>query len=363
MQSSIKALEGKEKAALTYWAIQDDAAGWALANSLIEQKMKERHIEISFVVDGTTSQTKGVEVLKAMEAAGIKVVRTKHSLHVKYAVFPDRVYFGDKNIGKEYIALEEPEKAWGGTNAVAYGPVVAKYYESHNELLKMCDEQPLDLTGFKIDAAPKGKAKLSIIDDFAGADNYPHLALQMMMMKGAQKGDKIVSVNAYELNLAPLTNATSEELARGIDVEKLTNGYWGVDEPIVAGPIMDTARSCLEKSEQQRADNPAAGRFTSYMPKATNTEHSKLLAIQGADGKIKAAVVMSTNNHPRSPYVEHEKAVLVLGDSGPFAAALNKLIQDKKDGSHAIVSHDDPIFKGRKTGPADIAIDWLMEIF
>ena len=330
---------------LNYWGIYDDVTGAAVKDLLLEAKA--RGVEIHIIVDGKTSAHHGGhEILPALEAAGVDVVRWQDTNnppvgnHIKFITDGKTTVAGGSNLGDAYTHLGEGAK-WSDSNIKITGPVAQNYVKLFKSLYK---------TGGGDQRLPRAEAgavagddRVSLIETRANKDHQV-LAAILKVISGAQKTLQLNQ--AYFIMTPPIEAALRAAIQRGVKVELLTNSHTSVDEPAIAEAILISAKRLLQIGH----DEGKAANVSVYL-KQGDTLHDKTVV---ADGQI--TLDMSYNLHPRSEWLEYEIATATLGEktAKTHTSAFDDL---KKNGAVKV------------TDPAQIPIDapgaddFMREIF
>ena len=118
----------------------------------------------------------------------------------------------------------------------------------------------------------------------------------LSILKAIYGASTLINIeNAYVIMMPALKAALLDALARGVQVNVLTNSAASVDEPMVSVPILKSLPDLLN----------AGARI--YLKKG-DTLHSKFITVDGL-----FCQVGSFNLHPRSIRYENEMAVNILG--------------------------------------------------
>lgn len=289
------------------WAIYDDKTGASAVDTLI--KKHQDGIRVRVVVDGQISKRPGygAEVTR-LEAAGVPVVRWRNpdrqyeGQHRKLIVIDgEHIIAGGLNFGDVYSHQNPDSQHWRDTDMYFRGGSAA--LDGQKLFGRVWDSQ-INAQGLKFE-----KYRSTSIDTTSTKDSDPRLIvidsrpsdhingspiLKTILTAIRNANDSIDIENAYLILFPAIKEELTEAVARGVPVRVLTNSTQSVDEPIMALPIIRSAKALAEKGVQ-------------LFLKKGSTLHSKILVV---DKKI--SIVKSYNLHPRSEKIEEEMAVVVL---------------------------------------------------
>jgi cardiolipin synthase len=169
-------------------------------------------------------------------------------------------------------------------------------------------------------AAPRGKgsARLSVADQSPGSESNVFLGY-LKAIHGATRRIRIE--NAYVITFPALREALLDALARGVEVEVLTNSGESVDEPIISAPILNSLPELI-----------AAGAKV-YL-KRGDTLHSKFMTVDGV-----FSTIGSFNLHPRS--IRYELEMSVQSVSPALAARLDRAFEADIAAARRVTSADE----------------------
>jgi cardiolipin synthase A/B len=292
----------KESINMLTWAVIDDKTGTELADLLIE---KAKTIKVRLIVDGQVSQRIGYkEQVKRMEENGVSVIRwynpnaTFMGQHRKILVIDEAlVISGGMNPGDTYShKAGEGKHLWRDTDVAFQGEAVEEAQRLFTAIWnKQIVDQKLKQTKIvkvKKAIAKKGDGKVMVIDHQPKASGDQHEIL-MATMKAIRGAEKTVDIeNAYVIVFPSLLNEIKAAIGRGVKVRVLTNSNQSVDEPIVALPIMRSAKKLSDIGAEV------------YL-KQGSTLHSKFMIV---DNRL--FLIGSYNLHPRSERMEGETVMI-----------------------------------------------------
>jgi len=306
----------KKSVHMAAWAIYDDMSGEAAIKLLLSKKAQG--VDVKIMVDGQTADlpNMGDKALKQMAAAGIQIIRFTETAHDrKYEGMHGKVLIvdgntaimGGMNIGDSYSQMNPNGHKWRDTDVQITGPVVAdcmayfaRMWNSQIELKNL----PLSRMSDQWQGGSAGAAKVAFVAQQPGQEAYIYLGL-IKAIYGATS--RVNIENAYFIIIPSLKQALLEALARGVEVNILTNSATSVDEPIVTVPILESLPELLKAGANI------------YLKKG-DTLHSKLMTVDGLFTSIG-----SYNLHPRGIRYENETNINVV--DAPFAAVCDKTFE------------------------------------
>ncbi|MBI5239606.1 MAG: prolyl oligopeptidase family serine peptidase [Elusimicrobia bacterium] len=312
--------KAKKSIHILSWAFYDDTTGNAAADLLIAKKAEG--LDVKVMVDAKTARSHGAGVLARMEAAGIEVIlyqeaaRRYDGLHAKALLVDGKfAVAGGMNFGDEYSHMG-PGPKWRDTDMFYMGPAVdatARYMSSlWNAQIK---EQGLPYGAMAEAAATKGTGTARLA--FLGGEPSGEAAILLAYLKAIAGASRVINIeNAYFVTVPALRQALLEALARGVQVNILTNSAQSIDEPIVTAPILASLPELIK-----------AGARVSL--KKGDTLHSKFMTVDGL-----FAILGSFNLHPRS--VRYEKEIVLLAPDARFASELDRAFGADTDKAQAV---------------------------
>ena len=306
------------------WAFYDDATGEAAADLLIAKKREG--LDVKVLVDGKTAQAHGSQVLARMRAAGIEVVLYQESarrydgMHAKSLVVDGRfAVAGGMNFGDPYSHMGQGPK-WRDTDMFYMGPSVG---ETARHMAALWNAQvreqglPYGAMAAPAPAPGTGSARLA----FLAGEPSGEAGILLAYLKGIAGASRVINIeNAYFIEMPALRQALLEALARGVQVNILTNSAQSIDEPIVAAPILSSLPELIR-----------AGARVSL--KKGDTLHSKFMTVDGL-----FAILGSFNLHPRS--VRYEKEIVLLSLDPRFASDLDAAFRADAEKAQAVADPD-----------------------
>ena len=300
------------------WAVVDDKTGQELADLLIA-KTKE-NIAVRLIVDGKVSYTKGYkEQVLRMEKNGVQVVRWSNpqasfmGQHRKILIVDDLTIMGGMNPGDAYShKAGEPKNLWRDTDVAFEGDSVEQTQKLFATLWnKQITDQNLSfskITKIKKTTSTKSDGRAMIIEHQPSGKSDQHEIL-LATMKAIRGAEKTVDIeNAYVVVFPSLLNEIQAAVDRGVRVRVLTNSTDSVDEPVVALPILRSAKKLADIGAEV------------YMRKGS-TVHSKFMIV---DERL--FLIGSYNYHPRSETIEGE--TIAAFDHKPLAEAATKAFEN-----------------------------------
>jgi cardiolipin synthase len=300
------------------WAVVDDKTGQELADLLIA-KTKE-NIAVRLIVDGKVSYTKGYkEQVLRMEKNGVQVVRWSNpqasfmGQHRKILIVDDLTIMGGMNPGDAYShKAGEPKNLWRDTDVAFEGDSVEQTQKLFATLWnKQITDQNLSfskITKIKKTTSTKSDGRAMIIEHQPSGKSDQHEIL-LATMKAIRGAEKTVDIeNAYVVVFPSLLSEIQAAVDRGVRVRILTNSTDSVDEPVVALPILRSAKKLADIGAEV------------YMRKGS-TVHSKFMIV---DERL--FLIGSYNLHPRSETIEGE--TIVVFDHKPLAEAATKAFEN-----------------------------------
>lgn len=289
----------KESINMITWAVIDDKTGQELADLLI-RKAKE-NVKVRLIVDGQVSYRPGYkEQVLRMEKNGVSVVRWFNpqakfmGQHRKILIIDESLtIMGGMNPGDTYSHKAGVAKnLWRDTDVALEGEAAE---QTQRLFVTLWNKQITDqnLSFKKIVKVKKvttvredGRAMLIEHQPQATDDQHEILLATMKAIRGAEKTVDIE--NAYVIVFPSLLNEIKAAIERGVRVRVLTNSSDSVDEPVVALPIMRSAKKLADIGAEV------------YLRKGS-TLHSKFMIV---DQRL--LLIGSYNYHPRSERVEGE---------------------------------------------------------
>jgi cardiolipin synthase len=312
--------KAKKSIHILSWAFYDDTTGNAAADLLIAKKSEG--LDVKVMVDAKTARSHGAGVLARMEAAGIEVVlyheaaRRYDGLHAKALLIDGKfAVAGGMNFGDEYSHMGAGPK-WRDTDMFYMGPAVDATARYMGALWNaQVQEQGLPY-GTMADPAPTqgtGAARLA----FLSGEPSGEAVILLAYLKAIAGASQVINIeNAYFVTVPALRQALLEALARGVQVNILTNSAQSIDEPVVAAPILASLPELM-----------AAG--ARVFLKKGDTLHSKFMTVDGL-----FAILGSFNLHPRS--VRYEKEMVLLASDARFASELDRTFRADTDRAQAV---------------------------
>lgn len=291
--------QAKESINMITWAVIDDKTGQELADLLI--KKAEENVKVRLIVDGQVSRRPGYkEQVLRMEKNGVSVVRwfnpqaTFMGQHRKILIIDESLtIMGGMNPGDTYSHKAGTAKnLWRDTDVALEGEAAE---QTQRLFVTFWNKQIADqnLSFKKIVKVKKittvrqdGRAMLIEHEPQATNDQHEILLATMKAIRGAEKTVDIE--NAYVIVFPSLLNEIKAAVERGVRVRVLTNSSDSVDEPVVALPIMRSAKKLADIGAEV------------YLRKGS-TLHSKFMIV---DQRL--LLIGSYNYHPRSERVEGE---------------------------------------------------------
>lgn len=287
---------------LMAWAIYDDKSGAETADLLIAKIKKG--VKVRIIVDGQTVEDAGHgrETLARLKAAGAEVVlfhdlkRVYDGMHAKMMIIDRRIAVsGGRNVGDPYLHADPKGHKWRDMDVVYEGPAVTDslrlFARVFNEQVKAHD---LPYKRMRVSRTPvpgPGAARASVSYQRPGRRSKVLLG----MLKAISGASGRVNIeNAYFITFPSVRQALLEALARGVEVNILTNSAESVDEPIVSVPILESLPELIEAGANV------------YL-KQGDTLHAKFMTVDGIYSNV-----TSFNLHPRSDRYEHEMSVSAL---------------------------------------------------
>lgn len=374
LKAAIRSAPAGTKILCNYWGVYDDESGRQFAE--LVKEAKARGCEVALIVDGKTAMSAGIgkkSTLPALQAAGIPVTYWNDAAqppvgnHVKFTLmltprldgtYAPKVWTGGSNIGDNYTHEGTPATKWSDANASVTGAGAVPFLGLYKTLLGDAP-MPMAIDEKKIKTSPGGSAEVMLIHDKPIDGQNPILLANFKMLEGAKAGDTVTLWNAYFVMTEPIRMALERALARGVNVEILTNSPKSVDEPVVAKPIMDSIREALRIAERV-----GKGKVSAYVPHM-NLENPEQSDLNTVHDKVTVAgdavAVMSYNMHPRSETLEHEIVTLVVDKAA--ADAQRARIAAFKTKATAISSSDHALFAAFPLGAEDLALEVFKNIF
>ncbi|MBI3297272.1 MAG: phosphatidylserine/phosphatidylglycerophosphate/cardiolipin synthase family protein [Elusimicrobia bacterium] len=293
-------LGAKASIHLAAWAIYDDVSGERTADILIAKH--RAGVKVRVMVDGQTALLHGGRTLARLEAAGIEVARWRDparpydGLHAKVLVVDGRAAVaGGMNVGDPYLHMDPRGQKWRDTDVVFEGPAALEAAAFFRSLWnRQAGVAPI--AGEAAAVPGSGGARVSLVSAEPSGESRVLLA-HLKAIRGATR--RINIENAYFITFPALRDALLEALARGVEVNILTNSLESVDEPIVGVPILESLPELMRAGAKVWLKRGA-------------TLHSKFMTVDGV-----YAGIGSFNLHPRSVRYEVELLLQALGGALP----------------------------------------------
>ena len=192
---------------------------------------------------------------------------------------------------------------------------------------------------------------MAVLEGLPSDDERRILLATVKMVEGARAGETVYIKNAYYTLSDLFEPVLARALGRGVNVEIFGNSPKSIDEPTIAGAILDSMQATLRVAERIKGEKgDVAGKLTIYMPALddTNTVHDKVTIVGNT------VAVMTENWHERSETLEREIANVIVDAMTADAqkARWNKGLE------HAvrIDSSKHPLFQ-RELGYKDVIIE------
>lgn len=285
---------------LMAWAIYDDAAGRETVDLLIAKHKED--VKVRVMVDGQTIDDNGhgrIQIAR-LEAAGIEVIRFSDpqrpydGLHSKLLIIDGEVAIaGGRNVGDPYLHTDPDGDKWRDMDVRYEGPAVADSEALFGDIWNtQVRNRKLDLELFEevlaYSGEPAGTARIAV--------SYQHPGERANVLFGMLKAisgasTRINIENAYFISFPSVRTALLEAIARGVEVNILTNSGESVDQAIVVVPILESLPELIE-----------AGANVFIMRETML--HAKFMTVDGIYSNV-----TSYNIHPRSERYEHEMAI------------------------------------------------------
>ena len=304
LNQTLEIIHSSKNVYVSTWALYDDLTGKIVVNALIKKANKGE--KVFLMLDGNTAQLKKhKKELKRMEGIdNIEILKFKDKdfiglgSHRKFITNGEDAIIGGRNYGNFYSHLGNTQK-WRDLDIRIKGNAAQELYNVFARVWNTNESTKTKLEKKKIDEVLSG-SRVAIIDHVAGPLNKQGdtnvLSTIVSMIKLAKK--EILIENAYFIDMAPIRNALIEKVSTSnVKVKIFTNSNTSVDEPIVANPIMQTAR--------KMALLPGVEVFLQN----DETLHAKVIQVDG-----KATLIGSYNFHPRSFRYEGETMALVIDE-------------------------------------------------
>ncbi|HBE89095.1 MAG TPA: hypothetical protein DDW67_08160 [Elusimicrobia bacterium] len=296
--------EAKKSLLVSSWAFYDDITGWEGAQYLILKKREG--LEVKVIVDKKVAVGHGKRVLKLMEEAGIEVLRYEEKdrgndiWHVKMMIVDDAyAIVGGMNFGDVYSHKDPNNVKWRDTDVIYSGPAVA---ESRRLFARLWNAKVRELKlkfSTVAETAPAGayeggSAKVSVILQNPPTDSKILVSI-VKAMYGAT--ERINIENAYFVSLPVVSKAVLDAVARGVEVNIITNSKESIDPE--GKVIVEAMYKCLMPLAQAGANI--------YLYQGSATLHSKFMTVDGVFANIG-----SYNLHPRGERYDTEVNVSVI---------------------------------------------------
>ncbi|HNT97616.1 MAG TPA: phosphatidylserine/phosphatidylglycerophosphate/cardiolipin synthase family protein [Elusimicrobiales bacterium] len=297
-------MRGAKKSLLvSSWAFYDDITGWEGAQYLILKKREG--LEVKVIVDKKVAVGHGKRVLKLMEEAGIEVLRYEEKArgndiwHVKLMIVDDEyAIVGGMNFGDVYSHKDPNNVKWRDTDVIYSGPAVA---ESRRLFARLWNAKVREL-GLKFapvaetasGAGEGGSARIGVVLQNPPTDSNILVSI-VKAMYGAT--ERINIENAYFVSLPVVTKAVLDAVARGVEVNIITNSKESIDPE--GKTIVDAMYKCLMPLAQAGANI--------YLYQGDATLHSKFMTVDGVFANIG-----SYNLHPRGERYDTEVNVAIV---------------------------------------------------
>ncbi len=295
--------EAKKSLLVSSWAFYDDITGWEGAQYLILKKREG--LEVKVIVDKKVAVGHGKRVLKLMEEAGIEVLRYDEAgrgndiWHVKMMIVDDKyAIVGGMNFGDVYSHKDPNNVKWRDTDVIYSGPAVA---ESRRLFARVWNakvrESKLKFGLVSENASGAwegGPAKIGVVMQNP-PQNSPILVSIVKAMYGAT--ERINIENAYFVSLPVVSKAVLDAVARGVEVNIITNSKESIDPE--GKTIVDAMYKCLMPLAQAGANI--------YLYQGDATLHSKFMTVDGVFANIG-----SYNLHPRGERYDTEVNVAIV---------------------------------------------------
>lgn len=295
--------EAKKSLLVSSWAFYDDITGWEAAQYLILKKREG--LEVKVIVDKKVAVGHGKRVLKLMEEAGIEVLRYDDSKrgndiwHVKMMIVDDAyAIVGGMNFGDVYSHKDPNNVQWRDTDVIYSGPAVA---ESRRLFARVWNAKVREnklkfglVAENATGAYEGGSARVSVIIQNPPADSNILVSI-IKAMYGAT--ERINIENAYFVALPVVSKAVLDAVARGVEVNIITNSKESIDPE--GKTIVDAMYKCLMPLAQAGANI--------YLYQGSATLHSKFMTVDGVFANIG-----SYNLHPRGERYDTEVNVSII---------------------------------------------------
>ena len=314
----------KKSLLISTWAFYDDTTGYQAAQMLIAKK--QEGVDVKIIVDKKLLSSHGKQVVNMMRNAGIEVLthkerRANDIWHVKVIIADDQyAVIGGMNFGDIY-SHKAGEILWRDTDVVFSGPAVL---EARRLLVNVWNAKAKK-NGFKtIDPNPKslplegGSARIAAV-----MQNPPHdsnILVSIVKAMYAATG-RINIENAYFVSLPVVMEAVLDALARGVEVNILTNSKESIDPDGLV--IVDAMYKCLVPLAKAGANIYLYNGLRS----PGDTLHSKFMTVDG-----EFASIGSYNLHPRGERYDTEVNANILdrGSVAQLDAAFNNDLKNAR---------------------------------
>jgi cardiolipin synthase len=303
--------EAKKSIMLMTWGYYDDLTGRATRDLLIAKK--RQGLDVKVMVDGNISNFLGMESLKLLEDAGVPVgrfvdpARPYDGMHSKLLIVDgEHAIAGGMNIGDKYSHMNPSAHKWRDTDVLFSGPAAADAYNIFGytwNLVARSQGHALMYVGAP--AAAAGNIRAALV--YQRGDQEP--AIYLSILKAIYGATASINIeNAYFMLIPSLKTALTEAIARGVQVNILSNSAQTNNEPILTAPILESLAEMAEAGANVYVKNG-------------ETLHSKFMTVDGV-----FATVGSYNFHPKS--IRHEREVNLHVLDSRFAGRMEAVFYD-----------------------------------
>lgn len=309
----------KKSIYVAVWGIYNDETGWEFQKLILDALTANPKLDVRIIIDGNMTKLNGHEIvadkLERLSNGKVKIVRWKswkyraNGNHRKmFIVDNEHTIVGGLNIGNHYshLKINNPADAWRDFDIHIKGQSAGM--ASHNQFAeiwnKQLEENPFYLNSpynfdemVELESLTQGEGMpVLFVDQHPGsASKEAKYSIHSAITKLFRNAVKSIDIeNAYFILDPHIKEELKKAIQRGIRVRIFTNSTKSVDEPIIALPIMESAKFAAKTGALVYLQNGP-------------TMHSKYMVV---DDKI--SVTGSFNFHPQSLRIYGENVAIAF---------------------------------------------------